>query len=267
MISQANQSTVDRAASASARDVGASGTMSRRQVPGESAWRQSVRRTRFRPERALVPVPRGPRGQLPGGKHLPADVVSADQRERLLRAVVAVVAARGRASTRVRDVLRCAGVSQKTLYTQFAGLDDLLLSACDAWLADLLDDVERAVAGRGLWAQGIRDGLRCLLEGVAAHPDLGHCCFLELCALGTAGEKRRLRALEQLAAALRPGSTGERPRGRLHVSDELVAGGVWHAVEAAILSTGTRGLVSLLPGLHAHVLGYGAVRQDTDRAA
>lgn len=180
---------------------------------------------------------------------LPAEVVSRDQRRRLSRSVVAVVAAQGLAGARVRDVLRGARVSQKTLYDQFAGVCDLLLSACDAWLGELLDDVEGAVAGRTVWADGVGDGLRCLLEGVAAQPELARCCFVELCAVGSAGEECRLRALERLATTLRPGSGG-----RLDPLDELLAGGVWHALGAAILSGRTRSLVSLLPDLQAFVL-------------
>jgi AcrR family transcriptional regulator len=194
-------------------------------------------------------------------------VVSIDQRRRLLRAVVAVVSADGLASTRVRDVLRQAGVSQKTLYAQFAGVHDLVLSACDAWLTDVLDDVEDAVAGRAPWAQGVRDGLRCLLERVAAQPELAQCCFLELCALGSPGEECRLRALERLATTLGPGSAEQRAPGSLNLSDELLAGGVWHALEAAILPSRTRSLGSLLPQLHEHVLTCAGVRQETERAA
>jgi AcrR family transcriptional regulator len=167
----------------------------------------------------------------------------------------------------VRDVLRRAGVSQKTLYQQFAGIHDLLLSACDAWLMDVLDDVERAVARRAPWAQGVRDGLRCLLERVAAQPELAQCCFLELCALGSPGEECRLRALERLATTLGPESREQRARGGLNLSDELLAGGVWHALETAILSTRTRSLATLLPQLHEHALTCAGVRQETDRAA
>jgi AcrR family transcriptional regulator len=227
----------------------------------------------------LLLTRRGPQGQLAGGSRLPAHVVGTDQRQRLLGSVVALVAAHGLPRTRVHAVLRRAGVSQSAFYAHYAGLGDLLLCACDAWLDQLLDRVELAVARRGVWAEGVHDGLRCLLAGVAEEPDLGRCSFLELCRLGSAGEECRRRALERLAAALRLGSNTGRPcsalplhghqhqAGGLSVADELLAGGVWHVVEAAILSTGARGLGSLLPDLYEHVRTCARVREIEERAA
>lgn len=211
----------------------------------------------------------GLRGRFAGGTALPWEVVRADQRVRLTRAVVSVAAARGYAAVTVREVVRRAGVSQKTVYANFAGLADILLTACDEALEWVLGGFERAVAGEARWPDGVREGLRCLLERLASKPELARCCFVELCALGSPGEECRLRAIARLAAALRPpGAQASRGRG-LNVGDELVAGGVWHAIEAAVLAREEAGLVSLLPALHWHVVlrcrdgrGQGERRRD-----
>lgn len=89
-------------------------------------------------------------------------------------------------------------------------------------LPGLLDDVERAVPRLRPSAEEVGDGLRCLLDGVAAEPELARCSFVELCAVGIAGVECRRRALERLAVLLRPGSdTG----GGLSVSDGMLACG------------------------------------------
>lgn len=101
-----------------------------------------------------------------------------DQRERLLRAVVSLVAARGFTQVTVREVAWAAGVSYETLYEHFAGVGDALLTACDAALEELLAGVERAVAAEARWSEGVWEGLRCLLDGVAAEPAVHWCCFV-----------------------------------------------------------------------------------------
>lgn len=196
-----------------------------------------------------VLVSRGPRGQLTRGQRLPPEAVAADQRQRLLTAVVSVVAAHGRAGTRMHDVLYRAGVSQTAIYEHFAGVDDLLLCACEGWLTDLLNDLERALAGGGAWTENARPGLRRLLENVAAAPEHARCCFVELCAIGPPGQECRAWALERLGVLLRPRSNTGRDGGGLSVADELLAGGVWHAIESAVLADATASVTSLLPAL------------------
>lgn len=205
-----------------------------------------------KPERAAEPrsAPRGPRGQLVGGSRFPREVVRADQRARLMRAVVAVVAARGYPAATVREVLWRAGVSQETLYAHFGGIKDALLTACDAGLDWVLGGVEEAVAaGRG--RDRVREGLRCLLERFASEPELARCCFVEMCALGAPGEECRLRALERLAAALGL-AIDARWDGGASIADEQMAGGVWHTIEIAVLARDTASLISLLPALDQH---------------
>lgn len=215
----------------------------------------------------LALVPRGPRGQLRPGLRLPPEVLAADQRRRLLAAVVSVVAVHGRAGTRMRDVLYCAGVSQETLYAQFASVDDLLLCAGEKWLTELLADLERALAGGGSWEEAAGSGLRCLLEDVAASPDLARCCFVELCAIGPQGLQCRARALRRLAVLLRPPSSTPSDGGGLSVADELLAGGVWHAIESAVLAGQAANLPSLLPTLESYVTLCGRERAGEDRRA
>jgi AcrR family transcriptional regulator len=67
---------------------------------------------------------------LPRGRsHLPPPAVSASQRERLLRAVIAAVSDRGYTAVTVADIVRRARVSRKAFYEHFANKEECFLAA------------------------------------------------------------------------------------------------------------------------------------------
>ena len=67
---------------------------------------------------------------LPRGRsRLPAPTVQASQRERLLRAAVAAVAAKGYSAVTVADIVRQARVSRAAFYLHFRGREDCFLAA------------------------------------------------------------------------------------------------------------------------------------------
>src|SRR5258708_31932530 len=69
---------------------------------------------------------------LPTGTHgLTPDAVASDQRERLRRAIVELIAAKGYPAVRIVDLARLSRVSQPTFYALFESKEDLLLSAYD----------------------------------------------------------------------------------------------------------------------------------------
>ena len=86
-----------------------------------------------------------------------------EQRRRLIvDAAREVIASRGLAATRMRDVASAADVSLGTLTYHFAGVDDLLASVIQT------EDLEflQPVIDRALAAETGRAGLRCLVEGL-----------------------------------------------------------------------------------------------------
>jgi AcrR family transcriptional regulator len=67
---------------------------------------------------------------LPRGRsHLPAATVSASQRERLLRAMIAVVSESGYLAATVAGIVRRARVSRAAFYAHFADKEDCFLAA------------------------------------------------------------------------------------------------------------------------------------------
>jgi AcrR family transcriptional regulator len=93
---------------------------------------------------------KGSTGRLPHGPHgLTPEEVEADQRARLIAAMVQMVADKGYAATTVGDLIAHAGVSRKTFYAHFDDREDLLLAAFDEVSPAVLDDVRAAVRLKG----------------------------------------------------------------------------------------------------------------------
>jgi len=105
---------------------------------------------------------------LPRGRsHLPPPAVSASQRERLLRAVIAAVSERGYPAVTVADIVRRARVSRKAFYEHFANKEECFLAATGEG-RELM--IERAAsATRALPAgAGSEDVLRAAFRGYLA---------------------------------------------------------------------------------------------------
>jgi AcrR family transcriptional regulator len=83
----------------------------------------------MRQEGALARTHEGEPGLPRGRNGLPIEEVRAAQRERLLRAVIAAVAATGFAELTVADIVRGARVSKAAFYAHFADKEDCFLAA------------------------------------------------------------------------------------------------------------------------------------------
>jgi AcrR family transcriptional regulator len=142
-------------------------------------------------------LPRG-RGSLP-----PQEVARA-QRERLLRAMVAVVAELGYANVRIADVVDRARVSRQSFYAQFTDKEQCFLAAHADGVALILERV-------GPWAVSsadvaplaqLRRGIAAYLDLASHEPEFARCMLIELPASGPAGLHARLDAHRQIAAML-----------------------------------------------------------------
>jgi len=143
---------------------------------------------------------------LPRGRaSLATEAVEADQRGRLLRAVVATVAADGFPDTTVGAVVGRARVSRAAFYRHFADRTDCLLTALADGLAVLLHAVESAAAAadRDDPVAALRAGLGAYLRFMAAEPEFARCFSFDLLAAGAAALDRRQEAHRRFAALTR----------------------------------------------------------------
>lgn len=151
--------------------------------------------------------------RLPPGRHgIPADLVRAHQRLRLLEAAAAALAEQGYGRLTAARVTELAGVSSRTFYQHFEDLWACLLAAYETEAGLLCEEIKAACARRieerGPVAEADRrgrgrDGIAAGLGFLAARPDVARLLSAEpppqIAALAAA----RRDLVERLGAMLR----------------------------------------------------------------
>ncbi len=123
--------------------------------------------------------------RLPRGRHgLPRELVTRSQRQRLLAAVVRVVAAKGFEATTVAAVLEEAGVGRESFYELFADKRDCMLAAHAQLVDELEQRVREAYFGEGGFPRRLRAAVAVALAWFAADPAAARFTLVELFAVG-----------------------------------------------------------------------------------
>lgn len=135
----------------------------------------------------------------PGPQGVPRDEVARVQRERLLAAMVHVVATRGYEETTVEHVLVQAGVSRRTFYELFDDREACFLAAYDDAMERVLRVVTDAYLDGDVPERRIEAALEAFLEFLAAEPELARMCVVEVFAAGPRARERRAAVMERLA--------------------------------------------------------------------
>jgi AcrR family transcriptional regulator len=195
---------------------------------------------------------------LPTGAHgLDREGVKRDQRERLQRAMVELIAEKGYPAVRIVDLARLARVSQPTFYALFADKEELLLSAYDEIAARAAALMGRSLTGEGSYEERLLGAITSVAELAVAEPDA--VSLLLLGALGAgpgALEHRRLvlLALERSIGAadgVRPG----RKAGENLIPKALI-GGVREVAVARLRKRRADELPGLAPQISAWASSY-----------
>jgi AcrR family transcriptional regulator len=189
--------------------------------------------------------------QLPPGRHgLSRDFVAANQRQRILDAVVDVVAFKGYVDMSVEDIVATAGVSRRTFYDNFKSKDEAFLQAYDEIGMEAIRRVGAAYDASAIFADGVIACLRAFLEFGVAEPRYADMCIVEVLAAGPAAIERRNAVMKSLAELLHRGAQtvpdGIRPP---KLTAETVVGGIYEVIYSRILDGKTSELLSLLPDL------------------
>ena len=135
---------------------------------------------------------------LPRGRTgLPAETVRAAQRERLLRAVIAAVAATGFSDVTVAEIVRAARVSKAAFYAHFAGKEDCFLAATregGQLLIDRVADAGRRQRAATSAVAALRASIVAFLDFLASEPAFARAFYVDMPAAGP-------RAVARLEAA------------------------------------------------------------------
>jgi AcrR family transcriptional regulator len=184
---------------------------------------------------------------LPRGPHsLTPSEVAHSQRERLLAAMTAAVAATGYTATSVADVIERAGVSRKTFYVHFKDRRDCLSAAHELAAESSLERVRVAAQSSRSERDRLPAMISALCEVAAESPGGLRLQVAEIAGAGQAGLLSRERWVLSLGGLLRSGlrSSPSAPSAPLLT---LIAGGLSRVVsrhtEAGQLDGGSEPLV------------------------
>jgi AcrR family transcriptional regulator len=143
-------------------------------------------------------LPRLPRGR----SSLAEDAVRSAHRGRLLRAVIAAVAAKGYPAVTVADIVGGAHVSRQAFYAHFADKEECFLAASDEGCELMfrrVADAPRALPGGAGAAERLRAGARAYLEFLIAEPEFARTFLLEVLAAGPRALEHRFAVHKRFA--------------------------------------------------------------------
>ncbi|HEY7891564.1 MAG TPA: TetR family transcriptional regulator [Solirubrobacteraceae bacterium] len=171
------------------------------------------------------------------------------QRQRLLAASADAVRQRGRSVT-VADVVQRSGVSRRTFYELFRGLEDCLLATFEEGLERAARYVTDADDPGRPWAERVRAALTALLSFLEEEPVMGRMLLLDSLSIRPEVLERRELSLKELAGVIDEGrrqTAGEQPHSPL--TGECLVGGVVSVASSRLSGPHPGRLVDLVPGL------------------
>jgi AcrR family transcriptional regulator len=183
------------------------------------------------------------------GRHgLPANIVAAHQRERLIGATIEMVAKRGYRGTSVDHIVKSARVGYVAFYELFDGKEDCFLAAFDESVAAAREVFAELLDPEQPWQEQISTGLQIFLEMVVKEQARAKLCIVEAQAAGSASLARYQAMLESVAPKLREGREFNPRASRLPDGLEVaIAGGIVWLVHQRLVADDVDDLMALLP--------------------
>ncbi len=189
------------------------------------------------------------------------------QRTRILAAMVDVSAERGVGNATVAHVVARTGVSRRTFYELFEGLEDCLLATCEDAFARMAAIVLPAYEAPAHWREKLRAGLLALLGYLESDRGRGLLLIVGTPGAGPVVQERRRRVLAQIITVVDLGRAevgrGEGPQ---PLTAEGIVGGVLSLIHARMVEDDGSALVELLGPLMSMIvlpyLGPSAARRE-----
>ncbi|HEX3243694.1 MAG TPA: TetR/AcrR family transcriptional regulator [Solirubrobacterales bacterium] len=194
---------------------------------------------------------------LPPGPSTPAEEVAANQRERLFGAMVASVAERGYAATRVADLVEISGVSRKSFYALFHDKAACFQAAVEAAFGGALTRALAFETGGSTWEERMRSGFDEIATMIVEQPAAARMCLIEAFAAGPDSVKPLEAATEAIERLTRLRFDESPPRAGM--PDELITalvGGTLAIVRKRLQRGAQEELRRLSPELLTAILAY-----------
>jgi AcrR family transcriptional regulator len=182
---------------------------------------------------------------LPTGTHgLDPELVKGDQRSRLQKAMIELIAEKGYPAVRIVDLAKLAHVSQPTFYSLYADKEALFLSAYDEAVGQTARTVMEAYNVELPHEQRLILAMRAWAELAAAEPETTSLLVLGAFGAGANALERRRLALSKLEHSIyvsRDGASTETP----DLTVKAILGGIREVTAARL----REGRADELPGL------------------
>lgn len=144
------------------------------------------------------------------------------QRERIIEAMVQVVAEHGFGGASVARVVERAGVSRVTFYELFEGLEDCFLAVVSSVMGRSIARIFEAFEREQEWLDAVPCALSALLTFLDSEPQLARVCVVEALAAGP----RALQCRQRELATLMPLIEAGRQSGSVQLPPGLAVEGV-----------------------------------------
>lgn len=175
-------------------------------------------------------------GKLPRGPHRMSDEeVAADQRRRLIDAMIYLAGRQGYAATTVSDIIATAQVSRKTFYEHFAERKDLLLETFDTASPAAFEEVQLAARRTGGPIRQFEAMMRRLTRLAQESPGTIALSTIEIAAVEPDGLQRRERLMGAYGELIDEclGADGER-KALPPTLARALAGGTYRTLDAQL---------------------------------
>ena len=193
--------------------------------------------------------------RLPTGAHgLGREEVERDQRERLRRAMIELIAQRGYPAVRILDLTKLAHVSRPTFYGLYSDKEALLLDAYEEISGRAGQLVMEAYGTDGPHEQRMPAAMRAFTEIAAAEPEAMSLFLLGAFGAGPKMLERRngiISSLEQRIQLSRDGGSSERPT---DLTVKFLLGGIREVAAGRLI----RDHAGHLPGLADELAAWAA---------
>lgn len=173
------------------------------------------------------------------------------QREKLLWAMMAELAEKAYKDTSVEGPLAAAGVSEAEFEAEFADKDACLFAAYDHLTELALSKATSDCESEREWPERLRDGLKNLLETIAAEPDMARAMTRSFPGIRPSTYERYVELLSRFLPYMEEGRNYSGVDEELPGEVELLAVG---AAEAIIFSEVDAGRAERLPAMMPEIL-------------
>ncbi|HXR30998.1 MAG TPA: helix-turn-helix domain-containing protein [Solirubrobacterales bacterium] len=185
--------------------------------------------------------------RLPPGRHgLPRELVTENQRERLLNGVVDAVAEYGFNATTIGRITDAAKISRRTFYEHFRGKEDCFLAAYAMIDEHMRGAMLAASDSSEPWPEQVRDRLAALLGALSRDAAVARFYLVEPLAAGGEIAARYRDAMQLLAETVRPPTSAKLD---VEVRDQVLMGGIATLISRRLKAGDVESLLKLLPDL------------------